>query len=47
MMKEKNIGLKDYGDEAPTLRDFLVVIIAVAVLIALDWIAYFKMGWFH
>lgn len=38
---------KDYGDEVPTFKDFLVVIIVVAVLIALNWIAYFKLGWFH
>jgi hypothetical protein len=46
-MKEKNIRSKNYGGEAPTLRDFLVVIIVVAVMIALDWIACFKLGWFH
>jgi hypothetical protein len=35
------------GDEAPRLKDFLIVFITVAILIALSWIAYYKFGWFH
>ena len=30
-----------------TLKDFLRVIIVVALLIAFSWIAWFKFGWFH
>jgi hypothetical protein len=35
------------GDEAPTLKDFLIVLLVTAILIALSWIAYYKLGWFH
>ncbi len=44
MKKEPNSHL---GDRTPRLKDFLMVIMAVAVLIAFSWIAYFKLGWFH
>jgi hypothetical protein len=33
--------------EAPSVKEFLWVIIAFAILIALSWIAYFELGWFH
>lgn len=35
------------GDEAPRLKDFIIVIVVTAILIALSWIAYYKFGWFH
>jgi len=35
------------GDEAPRLKDFLMVLITVAILMSISWIAYFKFGWFH
>jgi len=35
------------GDEAPEWKHLLLVIIAVALLIAFSWIAWFKFGWFH
>ncbi|HEY0749970.1 MAG TPA: hypothetical protein VGD26_02370 [Chitinophagaceae bacterium] len=35
------------GDEAPTGKDFLVVVLAVAMLIFLSWIAWHTLGWFH
>jgi hypothetical protein len=35
------------GDEAPELKHFLIVFGVVAVLIALSWISWFKLGWFH
>jgi translation initiation factor 2B subunit (eIF-2B alpha/beta/delta family) len=33
--------------EAPTVKEFLWVILVFATLIALSWVAYFKLGWFH
>jgi len=36
-----------WGSEAPGWKHFAIVIIAVAVLIGLSWIAWFKFGWFH
>lgn len=47
MTTNKKYRHKEYGSEAPTLKDFLIVLLVVAVLIALDWVAYFKLGWFH
>jgi len=35
------------GDEAPTWRDLVIVIVAVALLIAISWVTWFKFGWFH
>lgn len=35
------------GDEAPEWKHFIIAIVAVAVLIALAWITWFKFGWFH
>jgi hypothetical protein len=46
MGKNKRIKNK-YGDEAPTPKEFLMVILVVALLIAFAWIAYYKFGWFH
>lgn len=44
MKMDKNTHL---GDRTPRLKDFLIVILAVAVLIGFSWIAYYKLGWFH
>lgn len=33
--------------EAPTIKEFLWVVVAFALLIAFSWIAYYKLGWFH
>lgn len=46
-MKEKNIRSNYYGDEAPAGKDFLIVLIIVAVLIAIAWVFYYKFGWLH
>lgn len=35
------------GDEAPGGKDFIRVIVVVALLIAFSWIAWFKFRWFH
>ncbi len=35
------------GDEAPELKHFVIVFVAVALLTAFSWIAWFKFGWFH
>ena len=43
---DKDKGEK-LGDEAPTWKDFLIVLVVVALLIGLSWIAWFKFGWFH
>ncbi|WP_018613164.1 hypothetical protein [Segetibacter koreensis] len=47
MKREKNIQTNYYGDEAASGKDFLMVIMGFLVLIALSWIAYFKLGWLH
>lgn len=44
MDKEKKEKL---GPEAPGWKDFLIVLLAAAVLIGLSWVAWFKFGWFH
>lgn len=31
----------------PTLKDFLLVLLAFGLLVAFSWIAYFELGWFH
>jgi len=35
------------GDEAPTWKEFVIVILVVAILIAISWVTWFKFGWFH
>jgi len=35
------------GDEAPTWRDFVIVIVAAALLIVISWVTWCKLGWFH
>jgi hypothetical protein len=47
MLKDKNIRPNLYGDEAPGVKDFLIVLLIVAVLIAFAWMAYYKFGWLH
>jgi hypothetical protein len=42
MRSKKNMEDKFLGDEAPRLKDFLIVIVVVLALIALSWIAYYK-----
>lgn len=32
---------------APTTKDFLLVILAVALLTTFSWVAYYKLGWFQ
>ncbi len=44
MKQEKTPRL---GPEAPGWKHFSVVLFAVAALIGLSWIAWFKFGWFH
>ncbi|MGZ8524307.1 MAG: hypothetical protein ACXWV1_07750 [Chitinophagaceae bacterium] len=43
----KNKQYRNSGDEAPTLKQFLMVILITALLIAFFWVAYNKFGWFH
>lgn len=43
--KEYEIQENQLGDEAPSGNDFLKVLIAIAVLIALAWVAYYKFHW--
>jgi hypothetical protein len=40
MAEDKNIKKSIYGDEAPSLKQFLIVIIVVLVLTALAWLGY-------
>lgn len=47
MKREKKIQTNFYGDETPSVKDFLMIIAVAMLLIALDWIAYYKLGWFH
>jgi hypothetical protein len=35
------------GDEATRWKDFILVVVVVALLIAFSWIAWFKLRWFH
>lgn len=45
MTKEKQTD--KHGNEGPTIKHVLIVLIAVAILIALSWLAWFKLHWFH
>lgn len=47
-MKENKTDKRDrLGDEAPGLKQVIIVLVVVALLIAVSWIAWFKLGWFH
>ncbi len=43
----KNIEGDRPGDEAPRLKDLIIVVVVFAVLTLLSWIAYYKFGWFR
>ncbi len=43
----KKNGESRLGDEAPRLKDFVIVVLVVLAIIAFSWIAWFKFGWFH
>ena len=44
MKRNEDSGL---GDEAPKVKDFVIVLIVVLAIIAFSWVAWFKFGWFH
>lgn len=45
---KKEEGNKRFSDfEAPTLMQFLWVIIVLVLLIVFSWISYNQFGWFH
>ena len=46
-MKKDNSKSEKLGDEAPGLKDFIIVVIVFLSLVAFSWIAWFKFGWFH
>lgn len=41
MPEESKIGNKDYGDEAPRLKHFVVVLIVLVALILFSWLAFY------
>jgi hypothetical protein len=43
----KKNGESRLGDEAPGLKDLVIVLLVVLAIIAFSWIAWFKFGWFH
>jgi hypothetical protein len=47
MKSFRNIEDDNLGDEAPRLKDLIIVIIVVAVLTLLSLFTYYKLGWFH
>jgi len=47
MVKNIKQQKDNLGDEAPTIKDLLTVLIVVATLIGLAWLAYYKLGWLH
>lgn len=47
MTREKNINQMKIGDEAPSFKDMLFVLLVILILVLLSWIAYFKFGWLH
>jgi hypothetical protein len=47
-MNENKTDKRDkLGDEAPGLKHVIIVFVVLALLIAVSWIAWFKLGWFH
>jgi hypothetical protein len=46
-MEKENSKSDRLGDEAPSLKDFIIVVVVAVVIIAFFWIAYHKFGWFH
>ena len=47
MAKDKQDRINEYGDEAPRWKNFIIVIIVLLVLMALSWLAYYKLHWFY
>jgi len=43
----KKDGPEKLGDEAPRLKDFVIVITIAAILMFFSWLTYYKLGWFH
>jgi hypothetical protein len=46
-VKNNENNSRRWGDEAPEWKDIVIVILVIVLLIGLDWIAWFKFGWFH
>jgi ABC-type polysaccharide/polyol phosphate export permease len=42
MTNDKNIRNNLLDEEAPRVKDFVVVLVVIAVLIVLSWLAYYK-----
>jgi hypothetical protein len=47
MRSFRNIKDDNLGDEAPRVKDFIIVITVVVILLLLSWVTYYKLGWFH
>ncbi|HMU47918.1 MAG TPA: hypothetical protein PKC72_16215 [Chitinophagaceae bacterium] len=47
MTKNKRNKANGYGDEAPRWKDFIIVLGVFLVLMALSWLAYYKLHWFN
>jgi len=47
MIDMKNEEKTRWGDEAPGWKDFFLVLVVTALLIAVSWVAWFKLHWFH
>jgi hypothetical protein len=47
MKSFRNIQDDNLGDEAPHLKDLIIVVVVVVVLTLLSLFAYHKLGWFH
>lgn len=45
--KKEEIKKQFSAYEAPTIKEFLLVLLVVLLLIVFSWIAYYKFGWFH
>ena len=47
-MNENSKDKKDrLGDEAPSVKHIIIVLVVLALLIGASWVAWFKFGWFH
>jgi hypothetical protein len=42
MASKKNIQYGLYGDEAPGLKQFIIVLVIALILMALSWVAYYE-----
>jgi hypothetical protein len=47
MARKTNMAKRGNDDEAPKMKDIIIVLLIAALLVTLSYIGWYKFGWFH